>query len=234
MRLSISPRIELLHSGDTFASAPTATPLIDYPGGGSLIEWTKTLDAVMNAWDFDEVIPGHGPMSNKAGMKAYRDRVEVLRSKAQGLVRSGKSQAELAKIMETEYKWAPESLFQTVVRAWHDDGVEVTRSLAGPAEFAIFATFGGLGVGVGLHTFLDPLHTATGGGGLSVPGSGESVVEVPMDEHAKSGLAPPMNAGVAPLRRLGCGGWLRLRCQRGNEDQAAQESLRGRTNVPMI
>ena len=106
------PSHRLVHSGDSFASAPTATPLIDYPGGASLVEWPKTLDAVMNTWDFDEVMPGHGPMSNKAGMKAYRDRVEVLRTKAQGLIRAGKSQEELAKFMETEYKWAPASLFQ--------------------------------------------------------------------------------------------------------------------------
>jgi cyclase len=106
------PAHRFLHSGDTFASAPTATPLIDYGGGGSLVEWTKTLDAVMNTLDFDEVMPGHGPMSNKAGMKAYRDRVEVLRSKAQALVRAGKSQEDLAKLMETDYKWAPNSLFQ--------------------------------------------------------------------------------------------------------------------------
>ena len=106
------PAYRLVHSGDSFASAPTATPLIDYPGGGSVIESTKTLDAVMSSLDFDEVMPGHGPMSNKSGMKAYRDRVEVLRSKAQALVRAGKSQADLAKLMETEYKWAPNSLFQ--------------------------------------------------------------------------------------------------------------------------
>lgn len=106
------PAHRLLHSGDSFASAPTATPLIDYNGGASLIEWTKTLDAVMNTWDFDQVIPGHGPISNKSGMKAYRDRVEVLRTKVQSLIRSGKSQDDVAKFMETEYKWAPNSLPQ--------------------------------------------------------------------------------------------------------------------------
>jgi cyclase len=106
------PAYKLVHSGDTFASAPTATPLIDYPGGGSLVEWTKTLDTVMSNLDFNEVMPGHGPMSNKAAMKAYRDRVEVLRTKTQTLIRSGKSQADLAKFMETEYKWAPDSLNQ--------------------------------------------------------------------------------------------------------------------------
>jgi cyclase len=106
------PAHRLVHSGDSFTSASTATPLIDYPGGGSVVEWTKTLDAVMNTLDFDAVIPGHGPLSNKAGMKAYRDRVEVLRSKAQALVRAGKSQADLAKLMETDYKWAPNGLQQ--------------------------------------------------------------------------------------------------------------------------
>ena len=58
------------------------------------------------------MMPSHGAMSNKAGMKAYRDRVEVLRTKAQALVRAGKTQEDLAKFMETEYKWAPNSLFQ--------------------------------------------------------------------------------------------------------------------------
>ncbi len=106
------PAHRLVHSGDNFSSNPAATPLIDYPGGGSVVEWTKTLDNVMNSLDFDEVMPGHGPMSNKAGMKAYRDRVEVLRSKAQALVRAGKSQEDLAKLMETDYKWAPSSNFQ--------------------------------------------------------------------------------------------------------------------------
>jgi hypothetical protein len=38
--------------------------------------------------------------------------VEVLRNKAQAFIRSGKSQDDLAKFMDTEYKWAPDSLFQ--------------------------------------------------------------------------------------------------------------------------
>jgi cyclase len=106
------PAHRLVHTGDTFASSPTATPLIDYPAGGSVVEWTKTLDTVMNTLDFDEVMPGHGPMTNRAGIKAYRDRVEVLRNKAQALIRSGGSQADLAKLMETDYRWAPNSLNQ--------------------------------------------------------------------------------------------------------------------------
>ena len=45
-------------------------------------------------------------------MKATAIAQEVLRTKAQTLIRAGKSQEDLAKFMETEYKWAPDSLFQ--------------------------------------------------------------------------------------------------------------------------
>ena len=50
------PQLKVLHTGDLMANA---SPLIDYSGGGSLIEWTKTLDEALKL-DFDTVIPGHG------------------------------------------------------------------------------------------------------------------------------------------------------------------------------
>jgi glyoxylase-like metal-dependent hydrolase (beta-lactamase superfamily II) len=86
-----------------------ASPLIDYPGGGSVVEWTKTLDAAMKL-DFDTVIPGHGPVTNKDGLLTYRNNVEKLRSRASGLIREGKSQEDVGKVMMAEYKWAPDSL----------------------------------------------------------------------------------------------------------------------------
>jgi cyclase len=100
------PALKTLHTGDMMAGA---TPLIDYTGGGSLIEWTKTLDGAMKL-DFDTVIPGHGPVTNKAGMLTYRNNVEKLRTRAQGLIRQGKSQAEVGKVMEAEFGWAPTTM----------------------------------------------------------------------------------------------------------------------------
>ncbi len=50
------PVLKTIHTGDLMA---LPSPLIDYAGGGSVIQWTKTLDEVMNL-DFDTVIPGHG------------------------------------------------------------------------------------------------------------------------------------------------------------------------------
>jgi cyclase len=102
------PAIRTLHTGDLMAGT---SPLIDYPGGGSVVEWTKTLDNALKL-DFDTVIPGHGPITNKSGLKTYRDNVEKLRNRVSALVHEGKSQDNVAKFMETEYKWGPGSLQQ--------------------------------------------------------------------------------------------------------------------------
>ena len=86
------------------------TPLSDYPCGGSVVDWTKTRDAVMKEWDFDTVIPGHGPVTTKANLMTYRNNVEKLRNRATSLVREGKSQDEIGKVMTAEFNWAPNSL----------------------------------------------------------------------------------------------------------------------------
>ena len=103
------PALKVLHTGDMFTSA---TPLIDYPGGGSLVEWTKTLDAAMNDKniDFDTVIPGHGPVSKKADLLTYRNNAEKMRTRVQTLIRQGKNQDDVAKVMTAEYNWQPGSL----------------------------------------------------------------------------------------------------------------------------
>ena len=100
------PALKTIHTGDLMAGT---TPLIDYAGGGSVVEWTKTLDGALML-DFDTVIPGHGGVTNKAGLKTYRDNVEKLRNRAQGLIRGGKSQEEVGKAMMADFGWTPTSM----------------------------------------------------------------------------------------------------------------------------
>jgi hypothetical protein len=102
------PDLRTVHMGDLMAGT---SPLIDYNGGGSLIEWTRTLDEVLKL-DFDTVIPGHGNVTNKAGLQTYRDNIEKLRTRVTGLIREGKSQADVAAVMTAEYGWAANSLQQ--------------------------------------------------------------------------------------------------------------------------
>ena len=101
------PADRTIHTGDLMAGT---SPLIDYPGGGSLALWAGTLDAAMKAWDFDTVIPGHGAVTTKAGLLTYRNNVEKMRNRAAGLIKSGKNQDEVAKVMMAEYGWMPNSL----------------------------------------------------------------------------------------------------------------------------
>lgn len=100
------PALKTLHTGDMMAGT---SPLIDYTGGGSVVEWAKTLDNAMKL-DFETVIPGHGAVTNKAGLLTYRNNVEKLRTRAQGLVRQGKSQEEVGKVMEAEFGWGPKTM----------------------------------------------------------------------------------------------------------------------------
>lgn len=100
------PALRTLHTGDLMAGT---TPLIDYPGGGSVVEWTKTLDEALKL-DFDTVIPGHGKVTDKAGLVSYRNNVEKLRNRATELIRQGKSQEDVGKAMMAEFNWTANSL----------------------------------------------------------------------------------------------------------------------------
>lgn len=100
------PGLKVLHTGDLMAGVG---PLIDYPGGGSLANWAQTLDAAMML-DFDTVIPGHGKVTDKAGLLTYRNNVDKMKTRVSALIREGKNQEQVGQFMATEYKWAPNSL----------------------------------------------------------------------------------------------------------------------------
>ena len=103
------PALKVLHTGDLMAGS---SPLIDYGGGGSLVEWPATLDEALKI-DFDTVIPGHGPVAKKADLLAYRNNVAKLKEHVSGLIRQGKSKEEIAKVMTSDYGWAPGGLQMT-------------------------------------------------------------------------------------------------------------------------
>jgi cyclase len=98
------PARKIIHTGDLFLTYPPQ-PFIDYDNGGSALEWTSTLDAVLKL-DFDTVIPGHGPVSDRAGLLKFRSSFENMRNRISGMVRGGKSKDEVAKTLVGEFGWA--------------------------------------------------------------------------------------------------------------------------------
>ena len=101
------PALRVLHTGDMFTAA---TPLIDFPGGGSLVEWPRSIDAAMKYWDFDTVIPGHGAVTNKAALMTYRNNAETMANNLRAQIRAGKSEADVKQYAMDQYKWAANSL----------------------------------------------------------------------------------------------------------------------------
>jgi len=68
------PEDDLIMAGDLFAGFDTSLRLTDYNGGGSLMEWSATLEKVLEL-DFDTVIPGHQAVTDRAALQGYLDEI---------------------------------------------------------------------------------------------------------------------------------------------------------------
>ena len=113
------PAAKVIHTGDLFLTFPPQ-PFIDYANGGSALEWTKTLDEVLKV-DFDIAIPGHGPMSGRAGILKFRNEFQAMRDRIQGMVHASASKDEISKVLVNDYRWAPAGLAIQQVDAMIDE-----------------------------------------------------------------------------------------------------------------
>jgi cyclase len=93
------PDLRVISTGDSFVAA---APNADYPFGGSVIEWVKTLDQVLK-WDFDTAIPGHGndPLT-KSDVQAFRDKLNTIVTRGRELVKKGIPKDQLLAQLKTD------------------------------------------------------------------------------------------------------------------------------------
>jgi cyclase len=78
----------VLHAGDLLFNG--RYPNIDLEAGGSIREWIATLDRVLEL-DFERVIPGHGPVTDRAGIRAFQRFLDELWHAGEGAAREGLS-----------------------------------------------------------------------------------------------------------------------------------------------
>lgn len=102
------PARKVIHTGDLFLTNPPQ-PFIDYANGGSALEWTGTLDKILQL-DFDIAIPGHGPVSDRAGIVKFRANFEAMRNRISGMVHAGAGKDEISKTLVSDFHWAPGGL----------------------------------------------------------------------------------------------------------------------------
>jgi len=81
---------DVVHMGDTFFNS--SYPSVDTSSGGSLDGVIEAAERVLSAADEDTVIiPGHGPVTNRAGLAAYRDMLVAVRERIGELLEAGRS-----------------------------------------------------------------------------------------------------------------------------------------------
>lgn len=99
------PEQRVLAAGDIFANGPgTSAQLVDYRGGGSAKLWPQAVDQAL-ALQYDTVIPGHGLVSTKADLTAYRARAQRFADTLQQLVSQGKTRAEIETVVRGQFDW---------------------------------------------------------------------------------------------------------------------------------
>ena len=76
----------VLHTGDLFFNG--LYPNIDLEAGGSVAAWVATIDRVLEL-DFDRVIPGHGPVTDRDGLRRFRTFMRELAVAGEQAARSG-------------------------------------------------------------------------------------------------------------------------------------------------
>ncbi len=105
----------VLATGDTFTYG--RYPNIDFAQGGNIKGMIAATNAYMKlANDKTRIVPGHGPLADKAALANYRTMLTTARDRMAKLVKEGKSEADViaAKpFADLDKTWAPTELAST-------------------------------------------------------------------------------------------------------------------------
>ena len=84
----------VVHMGDTYFNG--IYPFIDVQNGGGIVGMIAASDRVLAMIDDEtKIIPGHGPLSNKAELQAFRDMLQAAHDAIAPHVKAGKSLEEV-------------------------------------------------------------------------------------------------------------------------------------------
>jgi glyoxylase-like metal-dependent hydrolase (beta-lactamase superfamily II) len=113
-------KANVVHLGDLFFAG--GYPFIDVPHGGSTAGYISALDKVLEKIDENtKVIPGHGPLTNRKELQAYRNMLSTVRDRISRYVEQGKTLEEVLALKPTAdfdekfSKQMPAELFVRIV-----------------------------------------------------------------------------------------------------------------------
>ncbi|MBV9455973.1 MAG: MBL fold metallo-hydrolase [Bradyrhizobium sp.] len=102
----------VLSTGDTFTNG--RYPNIDFANGGNIKGMIAAADAYLKLTnEKTRIVPGHGPIGDKAALLDYRTMLVTARDRMAALVEQGKSEDEVVAakpFADLDVKWAPSEL----------------------------------------------------------------------------------------------------------------------------
>jgi len=113
----------VLATGDTFTNG--RYPNIDFANGGNINGMIAAADAYLKLTNArTRIVPGHGPIADKAALTEYRAMLVTARDRMDKLVKQGKSENDVVAakpFADLDKKWAPTELASTnfIRVAWH-------------------------------------------------------------------------------------------------------------------
>jgi len=90
--------------GDLLTTAETIPMIVNYPDGGSWMDWSASMDQILRM-NFDTAIPGHGPLVTKSQVAELRNRMVTIRERVRALNREKKTQEEITETVVKEFNW---------------------------------------------------------------------------------------------------------------------------------
>jgi cyclase len=105
----------LLSTGDTFTNG--RYPNIDFANGGNIRGMIAATDIYLKLANAKtRIVPGHGPLADRAALVEYRNMLITARDRMAKLVKEGKSEADVVAakpFADLDAKWAPTELAST-------------------------------------------------------------------------------------------------------------------------
>jgi glyoxylase-like metal-dependent hydrolase (beta-lactamase superfamily II) len=99
------PQQQTIFMGDLFATWDPYVHLIHYAAGGSLREWSRTLERAL-ALPFETVIPGHGGATDRAHLETQLGITVRMQDMVREMVRARRSREDIRKMLEMEFGWS--------------------------------------------------------------------------------------------------------------------------------
>jgi hypothetical protein len=77
---------------------------MDYAHGGTVFGRMKAGDAALRL-EFDTVVPGHGPLTDRAGLSRWRAEIDKINARLRTMIGAKTSKAEMIDTLVAEFGW---------------------------------------------------------------------------------------------------------------------------------